>query len=677
MRLKALILAAVCMALQGCNLPSGPGGGTGGDGLTGIIVDAQGAPVKGARVWLYPDSSAGLNKRGMAAVFLGDSVLTPKSGRFSFSHLPVGRYTLSASFSRHDTAFSIYRPGILLAGIGTLDLGIDTLARSATLSLSVGDADARPVAGALCVVEGTSWRATSDTSGKCVFINIAAGELRVRVTASGKNATTSPVILNPGETGATGQVYLYRAGESAPQRDWYTASAQDYVFSLPPEMEVQYEGTAIDSWDASYKMETSDLKITALYLVSRLSRPVSVPGYYEDTVPLIPSVRAIYVAYKDSTGIYRVGVEIEDQRGASASYIVFNGKGATVADSARLATVLRSVKSWAGPGAIPVAPPPRAVLVSPDSNANKESLFPVFAWRAPFGWNATSTLLTGYQLQVATDTLFSNLKMNISVPVSSGKPDGGALRFSATMPDSLARGARYYWRVIAVGAGGTSVSRIREFRTIPPAPYTPQLVSPAINDTGVSRTPVVSWGVLLDAPTGADYIQVQISPDSLFSTLAINDSAVPFYHSQYSWRVSGLLDASSRYYVRLIAVGRGGSTISSVRAFTTGTQAYAAPVVPALMGPAPNGSVSQSSSTFSWISNPTNTSSYYLQVASDSLFQFLSVYDAVELGNAQTGVQSWTLRYSVLNKGGTYYWRVIGVGPGGFTPSEPRKVTVD
>ena len=801
---RLLTLFTVLLVLHGCDFGSGPtGSGTEGNGLTGILVDGHGTAIAGAKVRVYPGAASRLAKGAVALVAKVDSTTTGKNGSFRFANLPDGLYNLEASITRHDTLFSVFIPDIDF--VKKLDLGKKALQVSGSLRVQIRDSVNAPIVGASCSISGTSWKATSSSSGECTLQGVAPGEYRVQVNVNGVATTTDAVTVVEGQTTSAGTLNVTSGGEgNFIPANWVRTSLRGYVYYVPPELILQWEGTGDDSWDAQYRSASITLQMGS-GMVGPLDRPDSFPEYSEaswvmDTLTSGGfTYGALLIRYRipESMSEYYgtgfiAGLQVYGSSPAmvigSGPDMLFRAVCATRADQAIATRILRSVRVWKGPGPAPVPAPFKPTLLSPrirDTVSASTSSVKV-SWRAALG----STLTASYRVQVSLSPSFVALIQNDSVPfnrsiigpdslsqtllVSSGSgltyywrvlavgpggmtaseirnlyvppspptaplltsPRDGydsievydarlswqlgagsgtvtsvrvevgsdssfstpALFADTLMPTEtqwkvpykavgiegsggfgLNYGQRYFWRVTAVGPGGIASSVPRSFSTLWPKPSQRTLVAPAVNDTGVSRTPLVSWEVIVDGATNESYFRVQISLDSLFQNLVINDSAQPFYSSaHYNWRVSDSLNPSTRYFVRVVAVGRGGSTPSVSRAFTTGTLSIGAPLIPQLASPAANGTVAQNASTFSWMSanRGSTTTSYYLQVASDSLFNYLSVYDTVEPGNAQTGLTTWTLKYSVLESGKAYFWRVIGTGPGGFTPSEVRKVIV-
>ena len=111
---------------------------------------------------------------------------------------------------------------------------------------------------------------------------------------------------------------------------------------------------------------------------------------------------------------------------------------------------------------------------------------------------------------------------------------------------------KYYWRVNATNSAGTSnYSAKFNFTTIIAIPVAPVLQTPANGATNQSATLTLTWG----AVTGAVTYKVQVATDSLFATLAINDSTV----TTASKAVTSLLN-NTKYYWRVNATNAGGTS---------------------------------------------------------------------------------------------------------------------
>ncbi|HOK14257.1 MAG TPA: fibronectin type III domain-containing protein, partial [Candidatus Kapabacteria bacterium] len=177
----------------------------------------------------------------------------------------------------------------------------------------------------------------------------------------------------------------------------------------------------------------------------------------------------------------------------------------------------------------------------------------------------------------------------------------------------------------------------------PPIPTAPNLLSPANDSTGVSHSPTLSW----QASANATSYYVQVSTDSSFSTIQVNDTVTT------TSRQLSNLQYSTKYYWRVRAINSSGSSDwSVVWNFTT---QVGPPAAPTLSLPA-NGSTGVSHSpTLSWQASA-NATSYYVQVSTDSSFSTIQVNDTV----TTTSRQLSNLQYSTK-----YYWRVRAINSSG------------
>jgi len=96
------------------------------------------------------------------------------------------------------------------------------------------------------------------------------------------------------------------------------------------------------------------------------------------------------------------------------------------------------------------APPPVPVLVSPASGATRVSLTPALSWKSSSG-------AVSYTVQVSTASNFATTVVNVS----------GISGTSYSLLSPLKTSTRYYWRVNAVGASGSTSawSAVRYFTT--------------------------------------------------------------------------------------------------------------------------------------------------------------------------------------------------------------------
>jgi hypothetical protein len=198
----------------------------------------------------------------------------------------------------------------------------------------------------------------------------------------------------------------------------------------------------------------------------------------------------------------------------------------------------------------PPTPPSAPILVSPSDSAVDVQLSVTLVW------NSVSSA-SSYTLQVALDSAFSVMIFNTC-----------GINDTFQSISGLTNSTSYFWKVNAYnGTMGpwSSVWTFSTFTPIPLPPIPPLLSSPANTTIGVSTNPILSWN---SADRAASYT-VQVSTDSNFSTLAVDDSGITdTFHT-----VTGLSEFTV-YYWRVRAVNAGGaSSWSTVWNFITGTTA--------------------------------------------------------------------------------------------------------
>ncbi len=275
-----------------------------------------------------------------------------------------------------------------------------------------------------------------------------------------------------------------------------------------------------------------------------------------------------------------------------------------------------------------VAVPPPPSLVSPVNNSVD---IPV---SLSLVWNKAVNAAT-YRIQLSTDSLFSSLIVNDST-----------LTDSTRIVSGLSNLTNYWWRVSAKNAGGISAySSAFKFTTIIAAPFAPALVSPANNSTGMPVSLSLVWNKALSAISYG----LQLSTDSLFNTLIVNDSTL----TDTTRSVSGLSNLTN-YWWRVNAKNAGGiSAYSSAFKFTT---IIAASLAPTLVSPANNSVGNLTALTLVW-NKSASAVNYRVQLSTDSLFSSLIVNDST--------LTDSTKAVSGLNPLTNYWWRVNAKNAGG------------
>ena len=217
----AFSVLIIAVALIGCG---GGGGGTASPvgpvvatgpvaNLTGVVSFA-GQPLADAEVHLYRSEKAlqagvaglsALRGSAVAQTMLADGNYFTKSdatGRYSFSDIPVGEYTLIAGT---DEMHQYGQTGILLGSVTSADAQLTPTGRAfGKIQLSTGQA----VAGAFVHLEKTSYVAITDASGDFVLNHVPAGQTFSLGVVSTMGNLAAPVSLTvaPAENKSLGSL---------------------------------------------------------------------------------------------------------------------------------------------------------------------------------------------------------------------------------------------------------------------------------------------------------------------------------------------------------------------------------------------------------------------------------------------------------------------------------------
>lgn len=240
---------------------------------------------------------------------------------------------------------------------------------------------------------------------------------------------------------------------------------------------------------------------------------------------------------------------------------------------------------------------------------------------------------TRYELQASTSSGFGSLVINQASLTST--------TFGAT---GLQPGTKYWWRVRAANAGGTSAwYSAWSFTTASAgtAPAVPTLDTPADNATGIPVMASLRWH-LADGATSYD---IEVSASASMSPVLEGATQI----SRISYSCASLAEGRMYYWRVRARNAYGTSAWSVIRSFTTvGGSTLSAPV---LLAPAHQGVVT-ATPTFAW-NSVTGATSYTLQISEDSGFGTL------ELEQSCFGVNAWTVpSYRALRPGGIFWWRV-------------------
>ncbi len=270
-----------------------------------------------------------------------------------------------------------------------------------------------------------------------------------------------------------------------------------------------------------------------------------------------------------------------------------------------------------------IATPTPPTLSQPANGATGVSINPTLSWNV-------STGAATYTLQVSTSNTFS--------PFQTNQTGISATSYAIT---SLANNSKYFWRVSATNAGGTSSYSVPDsFTTIIAAPSPPTLSLPANGATGVLIPPLLGW----TNPTGATSYTLQVSTTSNFSSFSFNQSGL----TSTSYPVIGLSN-NTKYYWRVSATNAGGtSSFSSPDSFTT---IIASPGAPSN----PKASPTTTGAALSW--DPAVGAAWYIVEVYNGVFQTV-FRDSVIVSPSNV---------SNLSSGTAYSWRVQAwniAGPG-------------
>lgn len=499
---RVALLAAV-LVLQACEFGSSPGGGTGAEGLTGMIVDGAGAPVAGARVRVYP-TAAPLPKAGKASIALRmaaasaaktDSTFTDAKGRYRFKKLPKGTYNLEASARSHDTAYALFIPGVALTR--SRDLGVDTLRAAGAVRVRARDSDGAFLPGALCSIPGSSWSAVADGEGICRIEGVAPGTYTVRVSASGRAGETALVTVESGRESDAGDAVL-GSGLNGP---WITASLKGYAYDIPEGLELTAGGQDSGGFQFAWYFGPP-LHLSAGLEMVNVTGLDTMPNYTESPFFDDGTVRAtlasyldIHIAgeYRDTThGLLLKLVDRATQQPRLNFVLQFRGE-----DLRPLAMrIVRSVRKWSGPGKAPGSPPMLPTLHSVHDSAVEVPLSPDFQW-------VPSGTADFFHLQVSRTPDFAQLVFEDSlIPGASQSRTVSGLR----------ENTRYHWKIGSRKATfKTAWSQTQTFTTgTSRSGYTSRIISGenALNDVvwnGALWVAVGEYGTILTSPDGSSW----------------------------------------------------------------------------------------------------------------------------------------------------------------------------
>ncbi|MDR2424148.1 MAG: hypothetical protein LBD59_05425 [Prevotellaceae bacterium] len=303
------------------------------------------------------------------------------------------------------------------------------------------------------------------------------------------------------------------------------------------------------------------------------------------------------------------------------------------------------------------------MLISPDDNA-VAPLTPTFTWQKAQGADS-------YTLTVSKNK-------NLSNPVYTRKRIAGE---SFTLDTPLNLDERYYWSVTANNAHGNRPALNSVYYTFTvksnmnvPGAFT--MFQICDENFLTPLKPHVSWS----KAKGATKYHIYISQSADFAdakvyTVDIPDTlALGFGHSHLYHYLSEALAPQTSYYVKMKAENSNGvrEMTGAAHKFTT-TTADGTPAPFALVPP--DNGIFNPREALRW-KHSGGAFFYHLEVAEDIYFK------NIILERPTITVPAYTMEDSILNSGGTYYWRVTATsrdrqkttlndgGAGSFTVSQ-------
>ncbi|MCA9913457.1 MAG: S8 family serine peptidase, partial [Anaerolineae bacterium] len=264
---------------------------------------------------------------------------------------------------------------------------------------------------------------------------------------------------------------------------------------------------------------------------------------------------------------------------------------------------------------------------------------PVFRWFLARG-------AVGYQLQVSTNSTFSNLVVNETLGSRSAAFVAPLLNYDV-----------YYWRVNVDFGSGMEISPIYWVVTVTPRPLpAPRLVSPTNNSLSASATVPLEWLPVDDAPNPVSY-EIEVSQYANFRvidysniTTSTTDTTSTLPDGVYYWRVRTL---------NYLGVG---SSWSARWRFTVDTTA---PDAPDLRSPADGSQVTNTRTPFTWFP-VAGAVRYEVQLSTSN-----PPLDTVKIPAARSYRPTSPLLYT------DYFWRVRAIDAAGNVSAWSSVFTVE
>jgi len=261
-----------------------------------------------------------------------------------------------------------------------------------------------------------------------------------------------------------------------------------------------------------------------------------------------------------------------------------------------------------------------------------------------FSWSETADA-SSYQIQLANDSDFNSIVSD----------SAGITATSFQVANNLEYESGYYWRVRGVNDDAEGAwSDVWNFTTLADQnvvlPDVVTLANPADESMDIELIPEFSWN---EANNSTSY-QIQVAGNDEFNTIIVDSVGI----TGTTFTAVNGLNHETEYFWRVRAANDDGfGNWSEVWSFTTVEQEIILPGDITLSTPSNESTDVTVTPELSW-SEATNTTSYHIQIATDSEFNNHQI-DSSGLVHPAFSISE------ALDHGTQYYWRVRGANNDG------------
>ncbi len=265
--------------------------------LTGVVT-LENVPLANAKVFLYPSQSAylagiaqlGSVRANILQQTLNDdgsySTFTDATGRYSFTGIPVGNYTLIAA---RDQSHQFAKTNVILGAVTQQDAQLTPTGSVTGRVQMMVDATTENIPGAIVYLDGTSYVAVSGLDGTYTISNVPANQsFTVKVVSSKGAATTSPTVtVTPGTSYSAPTIML-----AAPDVPTSVVSGQIAISGVSaPDAELAGHMVLLTSQDQTPLINLTDENGNYSFIVRAGGdyRITPIPEEY-DSIPLFQTV---------------------------------------------------------------------------------------------------------------------------------------------------------------------------------------------------------------------------------------------------------------------------------------------------------------------------------------------------------------------------------------------------